>query len=191
MDLFRKSGTFQKTISGRLWRSRKRHTHWFFRLLCQLWFYKRNHQYLRRQFDSKRFPLRRSQFAITFNASVRLISFWMNKTLILIFNSLILIFIALIRSFNFNLSFRTLLVTEPHRWTVNNMCVQDTFDYTRNVTHKIEPQHMTAFKHFCAQSLAHIRSVGPTIKYWKENFITFINFFIISYLSSDIEAMNA
>lgn len=48
---------------------------------------------------------------------------------------------------------------------MNHMCVQDTFDHTRNVTHKIEEHQMGAFKDFCAKSLAAIQAAGPTVKY--------------------------
>lgn len=65
----------------------------------------------------------------------------------------------------FFFSFRNLIETESKRWTVNHMCVQDTFEHKRNVTHKIKQSHVKAFKDFCAKSLAIIRAVGPTVKY--------------------------
>lgn len=63
-------------------------------------------------------------------------------------------------------SFRNLINTEPKRWTSNHMCVQDTFEHKRNVTHKITENHIKGFKDFCAKSFATIQAIGPSVKYW-------------------------
>lgn len=82
-------------------------------------------------------------------------------------------------------SFKNLVDTEPKRWTNNHMCVQDTFEHKRNVTHKIIGSHVKAFKDFCGKSLAVIQEIGPSVKYWNINISTvstFSNFYFMPYV---------
>ncbi|XP_055299892.1 uncharacterized protein LOC129567252 [Sitodiplosis mosellana] len=61
--------------------------------------------------------------------------------------------------------FKSLIDTEPHRWTNNRMCIQDIFEHKRNVSQAIHTKEVKAFADFCSKALFAIREAGNAVKY--------------------------